>query len=85
VNAESWQQVEKIFHETLEREPHERASFLVQSCAGDASLLSEVEALVRGHATVLETMFNRTTELIVWTETVQAQRIERKLKDASLH
>ena len=35
--------------------------------------------------TVLETMFKRTTELIVWTETVQAQRIERKLKDASLH
>ena len=48
MNAERWQKVEKIFYEALEREPAERAPFLVQVCAGDASLLSEVEALLDG-------------------------------------
>src|SRR5215813_13480033 len=41
-----WQQVEQIFHAALQRKPEERAGFLVQTCAGDKSLLIEVNSLL---------------------------------------
>lgn len=46
MKAERWQEVERIYHLTLEREASERATFLVQACAGDEALRREVESLL---------------------------------------
>ena len=41
------QQLDKLFHSALEREPQERAEFLDDACAGDETLRKRVEALKR--------------------------------------
>ena len=41
-----WQEVERIYHLTLEKEASERSTFLVQACAGDETLRREVESLL---------------------------------------
>jgi len=41
-----WQEVERIYHLTLEKEASERSAFLVQACAGDQTLRREVESLL---------------------------------------
>jgi hypothetical protein len=41
-----WQKVEELYHRTLELPPHERPTFLVRSCSGDAELQAEVESLL---------------------------------------
>ncbi len=46
MKAEFWQQIEKIYHEALERTPAERSSFLDDACAGDTQLRREVTALL---------------------------------------
>ena len=46
-----WQQIERLFHDALERPLEERAAFLDQSCAGDDSLRREVNALLDSPAT----------------------------------
>ena len=46
-----WQQIERVFHEALERPLEERAAFLDRSCAGDESLRREVNALLESPAT----------------------------------
>jgi serine/threonine protein kinase/tetratricopeptide (TPR) repeat protein len=46
VKDERWQEVERLYHLTLEREASERSTFLVQACAGDESLRREVESLL---------------------------------------
>ncbi len=46
LKAERWQQVERLYHAALEREPESRAAFLDEACAGDAELRSEVESLL---------------------------------------
>jgi eukaryotic-like serine/threonine-protein kinase len=42
-----WQEVERLFHLALEKEAGERAAFLADACAGDDTLRSEVESLLR--------------------------------------
>src|SRR5258708_2361160 len=39
-------EIDRIFHSVLECKPEERAGFLEEACAGDESLLREVEALL---------------------------------------
>ena len=54
---EKWDQVKELFTLALERDPEERNSFLRQACAGDDSLLTEIESLLSsfdGAATFLE-------------------------------
>jgi serine/threonine protein kinase/Tol biopolymer transport system component len=46
-----WQQIERLFHDALERPVEERAAFLDRSCAGDESLRREVNALLDSPAT----------------------------------
>ncbi|HEV2827277.1 MAG TPA: serine/threonine-protein kinase, partial [Pyrinomonadaceae bacterium] len=46
MKAERWQQVEKLYHDTLERSADERAPFLAQACAGDEGLRRDVESLL---------------------------------------
>jgi eukaryotic-like serine/threonine-protein kinase len=44
---ELWRRIERLYHEALEREQSERASFLAEACEGDEELRREVESLLR--------------------------------------
>ena len=46
MKTERWQQVEQLYHSTLEKEVGERAAFLAEACAGDVRLRREVESLL---------------------------------------
>jgi serine/threonine protein kinase/tetratricopeptide (TPR) repeat protein len=46
MKVERWQEVERIYHLTLEKEASERSTFLGQACAGDEALRREVESLL---------------------------------------
>ena len=46
MKVERWQEVERIYHLTLEKEASERSTFLIQACAGDEALRREVESLL---------------------------------------
>jgi eukaryotic-like serine/threonine-protein kinase len=46
MTPERWQQVEKLYHAVLEREPSQRAAFLQRACAGNEELRQEVESLL---------------------------------------
>ena len=49
MTPQRWQQVNEVFHSALECDPHHRASFLGQVCAGDEDLRREVESLIHSH------------------------------------
>lgn len=49
MKAESWEQLDQLFHLALEHQPYERAAFLDQACGGDNSLREQVEALLAAH------------------------------------
>jgi serine/threonine protein kinase len=46
MTPERWQQVERLYHEALERETSQRAGFLHEACLGDEALRGEVESLL---------------------------------------
>lgn len=46
MEPERWRQVERLYHAALEQAEAKRAAFLKQVCAGDDSLLREVESLL---------------------------------------
>src|SRR5262247_2233447 len=47
MEPERWRQIDQLLEAALERQPDERAAFLAIACAGDESLLREVESLLR--------------------------------------
>jgi len=49
MKTEQWQQLDRLFHSVLEREPTERAAFLDEACAGDEALRQQVEVLLTAH------------------------------------
>ena len=50
MKPERWQQLDRLFHSALQREPGERSALLDKECAGNAGLRREVEALLAAHA-----------------------------------
>lgn len=46
MNEKLWSQIEEVLQQALDLEPGRRAAFLKQTCAGDATLLARVEALL---------------------------------------
>jgi serine/threonine protein kinase len=50
MQAERWQQIERLFHSALQRAPADRAALLAEACAGDEALRREVESLLAEHA-----------------------------------
>ncbi len=46
MNPERWEQIKRIYHPALELKPGRRDEFLGEACAGDASLLKEVQSLL---------------------------------------
>ena len=49
MQAERWQQVEKLFHAALERASHERVAYLRETSGDDPELQREVESLLAAH------------------------------------
>ena len=49
MQADRWQQIEKIFYSAVEYEPSQRSPFLDGACAGDLALRKEVESLLEAH------------------------------------
>jgi len=49
MTPERWQQINRLFHDALERERGQRAAFLAGACNGDDALRAEVESLVAAH------------------------------------
>jgi eukaryotic-like serine/threonine-protein kinase len=49
MQAERWQQVEKLFHAALEQASHERVAYLRATSNGDLELQREVESLLVAH------------------------------------
>ncbi|HYP28196.1 MAG TPA: tetratricopeptide repeat protein [Blastocatellia bacterium] len=49
MNAERWEQINRLWDEALGVEPDERAAFLDKACAGDEALRLEVESLLDAH------------------------------------
>ncbi len=54
-SPERMQQIQQLFHASLERQAEERRPFLQQACADDLELQSEVEALIAAHADAADT------------------------------
>ncbi|HVQ38546.1 MAG TPA: tetratricopeptide repeat-containing serine/threonine-protein kinase, partial [Pyrinomonadaceae bacterium] len=46
MKPEQWQQINRLYHSALEREPAWRGAFLDEACAGDEWLRREVEGLI---------------------------------------
>jgi serine/threonine protein kinase/Tol biopolymer transport system component len=46
MTPERWQQVSRIYHEALGRDPQARDAFVREACAGDAALRKDVESLL---------------------------------------
>ena len=62
---ERWQQVENVFHDVMEREPHERMQFLDLVCVDDPDLRDEVKRLILSYeqaGSLLQSAFNNATE-----------------------
>lgn len=49
MHGERWRQIDKIFHDAMERKPRERAAFLDLVCARDPELRREIEELISSH------------------------------------
>ena len=46
MSPERWQQIDRLYHDALERKPEERAAFLARACRGDEGLHREVLSLL---------------------------------------
>lgn len=46
MTPERWQRIEKLYYDSQDRTPQERAAWLAEVCAGDDTLRREVEVLL---------------------------------------
>ncbi len=49
MTSQRWQQVNQLFQATLEQNPEARQAFLAQVCAGDSTLMEEINGLLTAH------------------------------------
>ena len=49
MTTDRWEQIKRLFHESLKHEPAQRSAFLERVCDGDKFLRSEVESLLVSH------------------------------------
>jgi hypothetical protein len=49
MDAQRWQRLNDLFHGSINRRAEERRAWLEQACAGDQTLVAEIERLVRAH------------------------------------
>src|SRR6516164_4075726 len=46
MDPERWKRIEQLYYSTLGRPPHERATFLLEACAGDEDLRRQLSVLL---------------------------------------
>src|SRR5262245_5561639 len=49
MKPERWQKLDRLLEEAMDRPPEQRAAFLVEACAGDDQLRSEIEAIIKAY------------------------------------
>jgi serine/threonine protein kinase len=49
MTPDRWQQVERVYHAALERDPASRPAYIDEACSGDPELRQEVETLLAAH------------------------------------
>ncbi len=54
MNAERWQQVKRLLGEVIDLDPGERERVLTERCAGDSTLLAEIESLLAADAAAMD-------------------------------
>jgi hypothetical protein len=47
--SERWNRIDELLQSALELHPRQRTAYLREACAGDQSLLREVESLLASH------------------------------------
>jgi tRNA A-37 threonylcarbamoyl transferase component Bud32 len=58
MNPERWQQIERLYHAALKREPKDRDKFIADVCEGDTELYRELESLL-SHGRTTETLLEK--------------------------
>ena len=81
--AQPWAKIEEIFHQALEQDPETRDAWLDNACGGDASLRSEVAALLESDAAAREGFVagnvQRAVRNLADTQTGERPRIEGRM------
>ena len=49
MDAKTWERIERIFFEALEKPPEERSAYVESACSGAPDLLEEIEAMLSSH------------------------------------
>ena len=63
MSPERWRQIEQVYHAALDRPPQLRAAYVNEGCAGDASLIEEVNSLLAHAASDPDALLNRPAPL----------------------
>jgi serine/threonine protein kinase/Tfp pilus assembly protein PilF len=80
MQAERWQQVERLFHAALQRAPDERAALLAEAFADDEELWHEVESLLAEYARTGGVLENAATDLAAdWLQEQEHPTLKRSL------
>ncbi|HEX4945796.1 MAG TPA: serine/threonine-protein kinase, partial [Blastocatellia bacterium] len=86
MQAERWQQVERLFHAALEHAPEERVTWLADACADDATLRHEVESLLSEYARTGGVLENAATGFAAdWAQGQENNTIKQTLGPFRLH
>jgi hypothetical protein len=82
-SPDRWRQVEALFHEALERDPADRAGFLVAACRGDEALRREVASLLQSDAgtDLVDGLLQPRAQSPAWRDMVSALERERERAD----
>src|SRR6516164_4845094 len=59
MTPERWRQIEQVYHAALDRPPQSRTAYVEKECAGDASLIEEVNSLLARDASDSNALLNR--------------------------
>jgi Tol biopolymer transport system component len=59
MTPQRWRQIEQLYHAALDREPRLRAAYIEENCAGDVSLLREVDSLLARDASDPNALLNQ--------------------------
>jgi len=59
MTPERWRQIEQVYHAALDRHPQSRTAYVNEQCAGDASLIEEVNSLLARDASDSNALLNR--------------------------
>ncbi len=75
-DTDRWQQIEDVFHGALERAPGERDSYLTATCASDADLRAQVDALLSAHGRAENPLDSPAFELAAGPPVAEKDEIE---------